>query len=172
MLGVDKHYSLHFKSVIDEKKVFKHVTAGQLLPLQLPRGLQRARLQDRRERVLQESLQEGPMYQHIRILQVKAWSLWQSFTVKMQLTVARDRLHTCLGHFGWHNSDRIISICAMLPKLAMARRGWHNRGVQLWIFLIKFANVNMAKFSCKNAIDSYTWQTTYLPWTPWAVQHR
>ncbi len=48
------------------------------------------------------------------------------FSCKMQSTATHDRLHTCLGHFGPCDTDRIIAICVTLPKLARARRAWHN----------------------------------------------
>ncbi len=53
----------------------------------------------------------------------------------------------CLGHLGWHNMNRIITICVASPNVAKARRGTAS---QHWMFNV-FA--------------------PYMPWPPWMTQH-
>ncbi len=43
------------------------------------------------------------------------------FKVIMLATATRDSHYfTCLGHLGWHDRDRILSISVELPKVAKA----------------------------------------------------
>jgi hypothetical protein len=52
----------------------------------------------------------------------KAMFTLAKFIVIMLATVTSDTYHSsCLGHLGWRNIDRIVSISCLLPKVAMAR---------------------------------------------------
>jgi hypothetical protein len=50
-------------------------------------------------------------------------SIGEVCKAKLSASVTRDSHYcTCLGHLGWHDTDRIISICVVLPKVAKEGR--------------------------------------------------
>ncbi len=52
-----------------------------------------------------------------------------------------DRLCTCLGHLGWCHTDRIISMCVVLPLVAKASA---IRVAVAGVIVLSFANGNAA----------------------------
>ncbi len=55
-------------------------------------------------------------------------------------------IFTCLGHLGWRDTDRIVSIYVMLPKVAKASTvgtvTWQYHVTPLTVLPTNFANVN------------------------------
>jgi hypothetical protein len=65
-------------------------------------------------------------------------SIGNVFKAKMPATVTRACHYcTCLGHLGWCNTDRTISICIASPKVAKVSKGGNIGSRYHWHFCVQ-----------------------------------
>jgi hypothetical protein len=71
---------------------------------------------------------------------------WRSLSAKVSVTATRDSHKcACFGHFGRHDTDRIISTSVAPPKVAKASTSVTlTRVVVAGVIALNFANVNTA----------------------------
>jgi hypothetical protein len=75
-----------------------------------------------------------------------------------RLFCARILPPSCLGHLRWHDTDRIISVSVVLPKLGRASRG-QNYGTEL---TCEFAYIFAKKLcQCKNTCQNFSYFQIY-----------